>query len=75
MSASLSHRLSKSGSKQNLSNLKDLLDAERQGWLALSRVAGLGPVLLQRFLEGFGSALAALDASLDQWQAIDQSSV
>ena len=71
----MSHRLSKSGSKQNLSKSIDLLDAERQACLALSHVAGLGPVLLQRLLEGFGSAQAALEAPLDQWQAIAQSSV
>lgn len=75
MLASLSHRLSSGGSKQNLSKPIDLLDAERQACLALSRVAGLGPVLLQRLLDGFGSAQAALEAPLDQWQAIVQSSV
>jgi DNA processing protein len=40
---------------------------ETLAWLALARTRGLGPVAQQRLLQRFGSAVAALAASADEW--------
>ncbi|MCX7592231.1 MAG: DNA-processing protein DprA [Fischerella sp.] len=44
---------------------------ERAYWLAWSQISGIGPVLLQRLQEHFGTLKAAWEASPAQLQAVD----
>lgn len=43
--------------------------AEQRACLALAHAPGIGPVALRRLIDCFGSASAALSASLSEWEA------
>jgi DNA processing protein len=44
---------------------------ERAFWLAWSQVSGIGPVLLRRLQQQFGSLAAAWDATADEWATVE----
>ncbi len=60
-----------SGNNQARTDEDEQLAVERAYWLAWSRISGIGPVLLQRLQEHFGTLKAAWEASPAQLQAVE----